>query len=155
MTRTRSSGLKGLRRLTWLMDEVVRLPGTRLRFGLDPIIGLVPGAGDVAGAVLAGYALVVAARLGATPAVLLRMVGNIALDTIVGTIPVLGDAFDVGWKSNRRNLRLLERYLEDPRGATAASRAVLLLVLLLLLGVLVGTAFLTWYLVRFLVSFVR
>ncbi|HEX9107338.1 MAG TPA: DUF4112 domain-containing protein [Longimicrobiales bacterium] len=150
-----ASALTGLRRLTWLLDDVVRIPGTRLRFGLDPIIGLLPGGGDLAGALLAGYALVVAARLGAPPSVLLRMAGNIAVDTVVGTIPVLGDLFDFGWKSNRRNLNLLERYLADPRRATRSSRLVLLAILLLLLAVCVGAGLLGYLLVRWLVHLVH
>jgi hypothetical protein len=150
-----STGLTGLRRLTWLMDEAVRIPGTRLRFGIDPLIGLLPGGGDLAGALVAGYALVVAARLGASSAVLLRMAGNIAVDTVVGTIPLLGDAFDVGWKANRRNLHLLERYIANPRSATRASRLVLLLLLLLLLALAAGVGFLGFYLVRWLVSLAR
>lgn len=150
-----STGLTRLRRLTWLMDEAVRIPGTRLRFGIDPLIGLLPGGGDLAGALVAAYALVVAARLGASAAVLVRMAGNIALDTLVGTIPVLGDAFDVGWKANRRNLDLLERYVANPRSATRASRLVLLALLLLLLALAAGVGFLGFYLVRWLLSLAR
>ncbi len=147
-----STGLTGLRRLTWLMDEAVRIPGTRLRFGVDPLIGLFPGGGDLAGALVAAYALVVAARMGVSAAVLVRMAGNIAVDTLVGTIPVLGDAFDVGWKANRRNLDLLERFVANPRSATRASRLVLLAILLLLLALMVGVGFLGFYIVRWLLS---
>lgn len=150
MTETR--GLTTLRRLSWLMDDVVRVPGTRLRFGIDPIIGLLPGGGDLAGALIAGYALLVAGRLGAPASVLLRMAGNIAIDTIVGAIPLIGDAFDVGWKSNRRNLALLERYVDDPRAATAASRLVLLAILLVLLALVVGAGLAGWWLVRWIVG---
>ena len=147
-----STALTGLRRLTWLMDEVVRIPGTRLRFGLDPLIGLLPGGGDLAGAAVATYALIVAARLGASPAVLLRMAGNIALDTLAGAIPLIGDAFDVGWKSNRRNLDLLERYVANPRTATRASRLVLASILVVLLALAAGVAFLGFYVVRWLLT---
>lgn len=145
---TAPRGLTTLRRLSWLMDDVVRVPGTRLRFGIDPLIGLFPGGGDLAGALIAGYALLVAGRLGAPAAVLLRMAGNIAIDTVVGAIPLIGDAFDVGWKSNRRNLALLERYVDDPRAATAASRLVLGAILLVLLALVVGAGLLGWWLVR-------
>ncbi len=135
-----------LRTLTRVLDDLVRIPGTRFRVGLDPVIGLVPGGGDAIGAVLSAYGLVVAARVGAPAAVLLRMCGNIALDLLVGTIPVLGDVFDFGWKANRRNLRLLERYALAPVKVSRRSRLLvgfLLASLLVLLALLaVGAVFL-------------
>lgn len=123
--------------LARLLDAAVQVPGTRVRVGLDPILGLVPGLGDVAGAGLAGYSVLLAARLGAPRSVVLRMLGNVAVDTLVGTVPFLGDLFDVGWKANLRNVALLERYLERPASTGAASRTVVALVLgaLALLGV--------------------
>ena len=142
--------LRGLRTVVRMLDDLVPIPGTRFRFGLDPLIGLVPGAGDVAGALLSGYALLVAARLGAPPAVLVRMVGNIAIDTVVGAIPVVGDAFDFGWKSNRRNLALLERYERAPAAVARGSRAILVLALLALLALTVGVGFAAFYLLRWL-----
>ena len=111
------------------------MPGTDVRFGLDPILGLIPGLGDVAGAALSGYLVLLAARLGAPRVVVLRMVANVALDSVVGSVPLLGDAFDVAWKSNTRNLALLERAVERPDATRAASGAVVgaaLLVLALL-----------------------
>jgi hypothetical protein len=111
------------------------MPGTEVRFGLDPILGLIPGLGDVAGAALSGYLVLLAARLGAPRVVVLRMVANVALDSIVGSVPLLGDAFDVAWKANTRNLALLERAIERPDATRAASSAVVggaLLVLALL-----------------------
>lgn len=95
-----------------------------MRFGLDPILGLVPGLGDVAGAALSGYLVLLAARLGAPRVVVLRMVANVALDSVVGSVPLLGDAFDVAWKSNMRNLALLERAIERPDATRAASGAL-------------------------------
>ena len=123
--------------LARLLDAAVQVPGTRIRVGLDPILGLVPGLGDVAGAGLAGYTVLLAARLGAPRSVVIRMLGNVAVDTLVGTLPFLGDLFDVGWKANLRNVALLERYLERPASTRAASRTVVALVLggLALLGV--------------------
>jgi hypothetical protein len=112
------------RTLTRLLDSAGRVPGTRIRFGLDPVLGLVPGLGDVTGAAMAGYVVLLAARLGAPRAVVLRMLGNVAVDAVAGAVPLLGDAFDVGWKANTRNLALLERYLERPGTTAAASRGV-------------------------------
>ena len=105
-----------------LLDSVARVPGTGIRFGADAIIGLVPGLGDIGGAALAGYLVILAQRLGVPRAVVLRMLGNVAVDTLVGTVPVLGDLFDVAFKSNLRNVALLERALERPGATTSTSR---------------------------------
>ena len=139
--------LERLRGLARLLDSAVQLPGTRFRFGLDPIIGLVPGIGDLVAAVFSTYIIYQAARLGAPRSTLVRMLANVGVDTVVGEIPLLGDLFDFGWKSNTRNIALLERHLARPAAAKAASRQVLLLLgfgLLLLfaaviaLGVVLG-----------------
>jgi hypothetical protein len=112
------------RALTRLLDSAVRVPGTSVRFGLDPVLGLVPGLGDVAGAAVSGYLVLLAARAGAPATVIARMVGNVALDTAAGAIPLLGDLFDATWKSNSRNVALLERHLDRPTETRAASRLV-------------------------------
>jgi hypothetical protein len=129
-----------LRRLARLLDNAVAIPGTRYRIGLDPIIGLVPGIGDVIGALFSTIIIFQAARLGAPRATLIRMLANVGLDTLVGEIPLLGDLFDFGWKSNSRNIALLEQHLERPGAAEAVSRRVLLLLgiglLLLFAGVI-------------------
>jgi Domain of unknown function (DUF4112) len=111
-----------IRRLARLLDAAVRVPGTNVRFGLDAILGLVPGAGDVAGGLLSTFIIVQAARLGAPRSVLARMVMNVAIDSIVGAVPLLGDLFDVGWKSNIRNADLLEHYVARPQATRTASR---------------------------------
>jgi hypothetical protein len=95
--------------LSHLLDDFLRIPGTQIRFGLDGIIGLIPGIGDIIGA-MASWIIILAAWLRGVPRVTLaRMLANVAIETIVGTIPVLGDAFDIAWKANRRNFALLER----------------------------------------------
>lgn len=134
---TADDRLARARTLTNLLDTAVRVPGTSFRFGLDPVLGLVPGLGDVAGAALGGYVVLLASQLGAPSAVLVRMLGNIAIDTVGGTLPVVGDLFDAGWKSNSRNLALLERHLGTPESTKRASRAVVWLTVaaLLLLGI--------------------
>jgi len=111
------------------MDAGIRVPGTNLRFGLDPLLGLIPGGGDAAGAVLAGWIVVEAIRLGASRATLLRIVGNVALDAAVGAVPVIGDIFDFAWKANLRNVALLERHLAVPDRAQRADRSFNALVL--------------------------
>jgi predicted aconitase with swiveling domain len=96
-----------LRRLAWLLDSSIRIPGTRWTVGIDALIGLVPVLGDAAGVILSSYILYEAARMGAAKGVLARMALNIAIEGLVGSIPLLGDLFDAGFKANQRNIRLL------------------------------------------------
>jgi hypothetical protein len=130
--------LARLQRLSRLLDSAFVIPGTRFRFGVDAIVGLVPGIGDAIGAIFSAYIIFQAARLGASKAILARMMGNVALDTIVGEIPLLGDLFDAGFKSNNRNMSLLEQHVHRPAAARAQSRQVLLVLGIGLLALLVG-----------------
>lgn len=123
----RPSQLERLKSLSRLLDSAIAIPGTRFRFGLDPVIGLVPGIGDVIGALFSAYIIYHAARMGAPRSTLVRMIANVGVDTLVGEIPLLGDLFDFGFKSNLRNLALLEDHLHRPTVAKAESRRVLLL----------------------------
>ena len=134
--------LRHLRRFAHWMDDGIKLPWIPLRVGLDPIIGLVPGLGDAAGAVLAAWILVEAGRLRASRATLVRIFYNIAVDALGGAIPLLGDVFDVVWKANLRNVALLERHLADPARARTADRrfVALLCGAVLLLCAAVGVA---------------
>lgn len=133
-----NTSLTRARAVALLLDSGASIPGTKIRFGLDPILGLVPGLGDVAGAVLSGYIVLVGVRLGASRSVVLRMLANIVIDTVLGSVPVLGDAFDVVWKSNNRNVALLERFLERPEATRAASRALIAAVIVLLVALVAG-----------------
>ena len=110
------------RALARLLDTAVRVPGTNFRIGLDPLIGLVPGVGDLIGGALSAYVLVLAARAGASRAVLLRMLANLGTDAVAGAVPIAGDLFDAGFKANARNLALLERHVAAPRETRRASR---------------------------------
>ena len=105
---------RNLAQLSHLLDDCFVLPGTGIRFGLDGILGLVPIAGDVLGGVLSGVILIGAWARGAPPVLLLRMLVNIAIDVVVGMVPLLGDAFDIAWKANRRNYALLSRHIAAP-----------------------------------------
>ncbi|HET7249170.1 MAG TPA: DUF4112 domain-containing protein [Gemmatimonadales bacterium] len=132
-----------LQRLARLWDSAIRIPGTRVRVGLDPLVGLVPGLGDAAGALVAAYIVLEAVRFDVPGATLLRMLANVAIDALVGTVPVLGDIFDVAWRANLKNVALIEHHLADPHGARRASRVWIVvviagLVLLALLGVAAG-----------------
>lgn len=101
--------------LALIMDEFLRLPGTKFRFGLDPIIGLIPGLGDTASAFVSALALIHAARRGLPKIVLARMSLNILINELIGIIPGVGDVFSFWFKSNTRNYKLLQRSIEAPR----------------------------------------
>ena len=151
---TSSRRLAALARFAELLDSGIRIPGTQLRFGLDPLIGLIPGVGDAAGAVLAGWILVEAIRLGASRATLVRIAGNIALDAGIGAVPLIGDIFDFAWKANVRNVTLLERHLRDPARAMRADRSFVAFVIggitVVTLGLFALAAVLTIRLLRVL-----
>lgn len=102
--------LDALRRWAVLLDSAFRIPGTGIRFGLDAIIGLIPGLGDISTPAFAGLLLLQAVRLRLPIVVQARMVLNAAFDMLIGLVPILGDLADVGWKANLRNLALLERH---------------------------------------------
>jgi hypothetical protein len=108
-------------RLARLLDTAVAIPGTRIRFGLDALIGLVPGIGDAVGLLLGSWFLVEGARTGAPAGTLLRMAGNLALDALAGVVPLFGDLFDIAFKANRRNARLLTEHLDRVEGRRPAS----------------------------------
>ena len=129
-----------LGRLAWLLDNSIPLPGGRFRVGIDAIIGLIPGLGDLFGVLVSSYIVREAARLGAPPSVLARMAFNVAVEGIVGMVPLLGDVFDAAWKANQRNFSLLEQHLDHPTRAARSSRwfVVLLLAALVVFLAIVG-----------------
>jgi hypothetical protein len=101
--------LARLRRLAWLVDGVFRLPGTRFRFGLNSLVGITPVAGDALLALVSLYIVLEGYRLGASRQDVGRMLANVAVETAAGSVPVLGDLFDMGYKANLRNLAIIER----------------------------------------------
>jgi hypothetical protein len=114
--------------LVGLSDDGLSVPGTRVRLGLDALLGtLLPGAGDALGGVTAAMLMYVAWRRGAPPALLYKMLGNAAVDIGVGSIPIVGDVFDIGFHANRRNLDLLEAHLKQRSKPSRASRLSALL----------------------------
>jgi uncharacterized protein DUF4112 len=117
-----TTSLERVRALARLLDSAVRIPGTNIRLGADSVVGLIPGLGDMAGAVLSGYIVLVATRLGVPVAVVTRMLVNIGIDTLAGSVPLVGDLFDVGWKANMRNVALLERHVGDAAKTGRSSR---------------------------------
>lgn len=103
--------------LAWLLDNSVQIPGTRWRVGLDAFIGMIPVLGDVIGAALSTYIMIMAAKMGVPRVTLLRMGFNVTLEAVVGVVPFVGDLFDMAWKANRRNVDLLRAHLENPSQA--------------------------------------
>jgi hypothetical protein len=125
--------LKRMRQLSRLLDSAIVIPGTKQRMGLDPIIGLIPGTGDTVSAMFSSYIIIEAALMGLPRTALIRMVINIALDTVFGSIPILGDIFDVFSKSNLRNMQIVENHLKSPK---ASNRVDLAFIALLILGLI-------------------
>jgi uncharacterized protein DUF4112 len=138
--------------VTHLLDQAARVPGTSFRFGLDAIIGLLPGFGDAVTALVGMYGLVVARQLGAPASIQLRMLWNLGLDTVVGAIPLFGDLFDFAFKANTKNRILLERWLVSPHTTHRTSALLLLAMLALLIGLIVGAVWLAYALLRALVG---
>jgi hypothetical protein len=132
--------------VAFIMDDLVRVPGTKLRFGLDPIIGLLPGIGDTSSAIVSALALIAAARRGIPKILLARMSLNILINELVGIIPGIGDAFSFWFKSNARNYELLSKYSAVP-GRSRKSDWVFVFAILALLFVFVLTGLLVSFLV--------
>jgi hypothetical protein len=145
----RASSLAEVEGLAWLLDNSIPVPGTGgRRFGIDAIIGLVPGIGDVASGVLGLIVVWRGSRMGLPRIVVGRMLLNTLLDIAIGAIPVLGDAFDLWFKASTRNLNLMRRHLERPDTSTRADwTAVMLMV-----GAVIGTIFLVGWLIVAAVS---
>jgi hypothetical protein len=141
MDKTAPREIGTARTVARVLDGMIPLPGGA-RLGLDSIVGLIPGFGDLAGAMASAYIVMLAIRAGVSRAAVVRMVGNIALDTVVGSIPLLGDLFDVGWQSNMRNVAIMERDLGATGIRRHSSKAVLLLIVLGTLVILGGLAYL-------------
>ena len=108
----RQRTLNQVNQLAWLLDNSIKIPLLNYRIGLDALIGLIPGLGDMAGMILSSYIVLQAIRLGAPRAILMRMVLNIGIEAAVGIVPVLGDIFDATFKANVRNVQLLSVLLD-------------------------------------------
>ena len=135
--------LKNLDSLAKLMDARFTIPGTNIKFGLDALIGLVPGAGDFATFIISGYMLKVLAQNGASGFVLARMVLNVIIDSLIGAVPILGDIFDVAFKSNQRNMKLMHEHYVEGRHHGGAWKIVVP-TLILLFVIVTGIAWLTY-----------
>ncbi len=141
MARSRTAaGASDVEALAWLLDNSIPIPGTGRRIGLDAVVGLVPGLGDVLSGGIGLFVVLRGAQLGVPGVVLARMLVNVAVDFVIGAIPILGDAFDLWFKANMRNVALIRRHIALPEASTAGSWAFLgglvLAVLLLAAGMM-------------------
>lgn len=147
---------KRSKQLAVLLDSKFTIPGTNIRFGIDPILGLIPGAGDWLAGIISIYFIFLGILEGGNSAVLIRMFLNILLDIIFGSIPVIGEVFDVAWKANLRNARLLDELAKDPRKTEAQSRwfnwILFIIFVLIILGLLVAISWLIIEIVEWLFS---
>ncbi len=134
-----------------LLDSYFLVPGTRIRFGLDGLIGLIPFAGDVLGGLLSSLIVIAAWFRGAPPVLLARMLANLALGVVIGIVPILGDAFDIAWKANHRNYALLARHMAEPGRHGWRDWAFLLLLLTCLLALFALPLLMLGYLLALLV----
>jgi hypothetical protein len=130
-----TSTMRRLRRLSYLLDDVIRIPGTPYRIGIDPLLDVLPIGGDFLGTAFSVYIVLEAARLGVPRAALVQMVLNILLDTVISTVPVLGTVVDATWKANRKNIALLQEHLDIPQ---PGKKADWLFIALLLGGLLLA-----------------
>ena len=140
--------LRWVERIARLMDSQFQLPGTRFRFGLDPLLGLLPVVGDLSTLAVSGALLLTMMRHGASGSVVVRMAVNILLDTIIGAIPILGNVFDFAYKSNERNVALLRRHYAEGQHTGSGKGLIFLLLLFMLVvfGLVAwgGVMFLRW-----------
>jgi hypothetical protein len=131
-----SKSVARARELARVLDSAITIPGTGIRLGLDSIIGLFPAGGDAIGAALSSIIVMTALKQGVPRPVIWRMVGNVVIDTLIGTVPLIGDLFDVAWKANSKNAELLAQYEGAPEKTTTRSRGFAILVVVVLLLIL-------------------
>lgn len=140
------------KKLAKLLDSKFRIPNTNIRFGIDPLLGLVPGAGDWLAGVISLYFLIQAAMMGGRASVLGRMFINILLDVLIGSIPILGEVFDVYWKANLRNAELLKELEQNPDQTTTESRLWVWFVLVQFVVIIIGILLLISWLIAEIVG---
>jgi hypothetical protein len=147
---------ESLERLSWLMDDLIKIPGINWRFGLDALVGLIPGFGDTATSLVSFYILVSAVRYRVPKVTLLRMGLNIAIDYLLGSVPLLGDVFDAWWKSNQMNVALLSKRAtvsaEQARKGKTSDWLFVSFMILLLAGLAIGSAVVSVYLLYLIAS---
>lgn len=151
MQKTLNSKLKWVERVSHLMDEQFQIPGTNLRFGLDPIINFIPMAGGLGGLAVSTVLLITMAKHGVSRKVLLLMTLNIILDSTIGAIPLIGNIFDFAYKSNSRNIKLLKEHYDEGKHQGSGKGIILWIILILILSFLM-IAYLIWLVFSWLID---
>lgn len=126
---SQATTVRRLRRFSYLLDSAIPIPGTPYRIGIDPLLDIVPIGGDFIGTALSIYIVIEAAKMGVSRPILVQMVSNILLDTVIGTVPVLGTVADAVWKANGKNIELLETELNIPQSEKKADWLFLVLLI--------------------------
>lgn len=134
VTPAQEQRLAGLRKISGLLDSAFQVPGTSYRVGLDPIVGLIPGFGDLVTPLFTIGILLHAWELGIPKVVQARMLINVAIDSLVGVVPLVGDLFDFAWKANDRNMTLLETHTYEERGGSTGDWLFVCLMIVLVLA---------------------
>lgn len=140
--------LQRVRGLSRILDNAIAIPGVGYRIGLDPLIGLIPGGGDLMTGLMSIYIVAEAARLGVPAATLGRMGFNILLELILGTMPMVGDLFDVVWKANAQNVALLEQHIRHPVPSRRTDKIFAIVLITGLITLVLGVATLSVLIVR-------
>lgn len=146
--------LRWVDQLSDLMDSRFQLPGTRFRFGLDPILGLIPGVGDAVSLAISGLLISYMYRHGASGKALIKMIGNVLLDAIIGSIPILGSIFDFAYKANERNIRIMKEHYHEGKHQ-GSGRGILIIAgifVLLSIGLIIWG---TWELIAWLINYAQ
>ncbi|MBW4621775.1 MAG: DUF4112 domain-containing protein [Cyanosarcina radialis HA8281-LM2] len=151
-TEIATARLNRLRMLTYLLDNSIPISGTSYRIGIDPLIGFIPGVGDFLGMSFSGYLVLEAALMGLPKVTLIRMAANILLETLVGTVPFVGDWFDFAWKANVKNMALLEAHLTSGRASKRADWWFITLLLGVLFLVAIAVAAISISIFKFLLD---
>jgi hypothetical protein len=142
--------MRHVERIARLMDSEFTIPGTTFRFGLDPVIGLIPGIGNLATTAVSGMLIWTMMRHGASNNVVIRMALNLVIDAVVGAIPILGNLFDFAYRANDRNVELLRRHYEEGK-YQGSGRGIIIAVLVGLAAFLAAVGWLTWQFVSWVV----
>ena len=143
--------LKWVERVSYLMDEKFRLPGTNFRFGLDPLINLIPGVGDLSGFAVSSMLVLAMAKHGVSRKVLIMMFLNIVLDSTIGAIPIIGQVFDFTYKSNSRNIKLLKEHFNEGKHQGSGKDVIFWVIAILVLSFIM-VAYLLWMLLSWIIQ---
>lgn len=143
--------LRWVDKITKVMDSKFRIPGTHFRFGLDPILGLLPGLGDATSLAVSSVLIYYMYRYGASRKLVIMMAGNVVLDAVIGSIPILGTIFDFAYKANERNMRLLKRHYQEGkyRGGGTGILVAIVLIAITVIGLFLYGA---WLLINYLIQ---